>query len=220
MVLISVPATYLLGRQSRPADPAMSRVTVSGVASPSAAVPCCASVDLDVADGEMTAVLGASGCGKTTLLRIIAGFLEPDGGQRRVRRGPGRATGRLRCRRSERRVGYVPQEGALFPHLDVRRNIAVRAAARGADRPSRLGEMLDLAELPASVATSLPARALRRPAAAGRPGARPGAPASVVLLDEPFSSLDASLRVSTGRAVVARAARRRHDGRARHPRPG
>ena len=80
-------------------------------------------VDLDVATGTITAVLGPSGCGKTTLLRMVAGFLSPDDGSiafgERVVFGPG-----VNVPAQRRRVGYVPQEGALFPHLCVGDNIA------------------------------------------------------------------------------------------------
>ena len=92
-------------------------------------------VDLVAREG-ITAVLGPSGCGKTTLLRLVAGFLEPDAGTitigDRVVAGAGRpvpARGR--------RVGYVPQEGALFPHLDVTANVGLRAASRRARRRPR-----------------------------------------------------------------------------------
>jgi iron(III) transport system ATP-binding protein len=178
----------------------MSRVTVSGLSRSFGGRPVLREVDLDIADGEMMAVLGASGCGKTTMLRIIAGFLEPHGGQVAFDGVPvARPGGSLPPQR--RRVGYVPQEGALFPHLDVRRNIlfGLPRRERTADR---LGEMLALAELPAGVATSYPHQLSggqqQRVALARALAPRP----RVVLLDEPFSSLDASLRVSAGREVT------------------
>src|ERR1700739_3265317 len=80
-------------------------------------------VDLRVPDGSFTAILGASGSGKTTLLRIVAGFERPDRGE--VWRGEelvdDAGSRYLACER--RRIGYVPQEGALFPHLSVGRNV-------------------------------------------------------------------------------------------------
>ncbi|MDQ4052930.1 MAG: ABC transporter ATP-binding protein [Actinomycetota bacterium] len=158
-------------------------------------------VDLKVEDG-VTAVLGSSGCGKTTLLRTIAGFLDPDegsihlGGRSMVERGrsvPSR----------KRDIGYVPQEGALFPHLDVARNIAFglrREERRGVG--ARVGELLELVELPRDLATRFPHQLSggqqQRVALARALAPRP----SLVLLDEPFSSLDAGLREETGRAVV------------------
>ncbi len=157
-------------------------------------------VDLDIAHGEILAVLGPSGCGKTTLLRVIAGFLSPDGGA--VRLGGTVVAGEGTSLPPQRRhVGYVPQEGALFPHLDVRGNILFGLPRR--ERTSRrLAEMLDLAELPADLASSYPHQLSggqqQRVALARALAPRP----QVVLLDEPFSSLDASLRISTGREVV------------------
>jgi iron(III) transport system ATP-binding protein len=165
-------------------------------------------VDLHVPHGSLTAVLGPSGCGKTTLLRLIAGFLVPDTGtisfDDRVVAGAGRPVPP-----QERRVGYVPQEGALFPHLDVAANIGfgLPRGERGAG--TRIDEMLDLVELPRDFRDRAPHELSggqqQRVALARALAPRP----TVVLLDEPFSSLDASLRESTGRAV-ARALRAAH----------
>ncbi len=157
-------------------------------------------VELTVPERSITAVLGPSGCGKTTLLRLIAGFLDPDAGTisfgDRVVAGAGRTVSA-----QQRRVGYVPQEGALFPHLDVAANIGF-GLPRAQRRSSRVDAMLDLVELPASYARRHPHELSggqqQRVALARALAPRP----TVVLLDEPFSSLDASLRASTGRAVV------------------
>ena len=157
-------------------------------------------VQLSVPQSSITAVLGPSGCGKTTLLRLIAGFLEPESGTIRfgdkVVAGGGRA-----LPPQARRVGYVPQEGALFPHLDVAANISF-GLPRSQRRSSRVTEMLDLVELPASYAGRHPHELSggqqQRVALARALAPNP----TVVLLDEPFSSLDASLRTSTGQAVV------------------
>lgn len=157
-------------------------------------------VDLKVPAGSISAVLGPSGCGKTTLLRIVAGFLRPDAGS--VSFGSHEVVGIGRfVTPQKRRVGYVPQEGALFPHLDVMANIAFglpRTQRRGVD----LTEMLDLVELPSAVAHRYPHELSggqqQRVALARALAPKP----SLVLLDEPFSSLDAGLRESTGRAVA------------------
>jgi iron(III) transport system ATP-binding protein len=158
-------------------------------------------VRLSVPQSSITAVLGPSGCGKTTLLRLIAGFLEPQSGTIRfgdqVVAGAGRG-----LPPQARRVGYVPQEGALFPHLDVAANIAFGLPRAERRRSARIGEMLDLVELPASYADRHPHELSggqqQRVALARALAPNP----TVVLLDEPFSSLDASLRTSTGQAVV------------------
>ena len=157
-------------------------------------------VTLHVPHGSLTAVLGPSGCGKTTLLRLIAGFLVPDAGEirfdDRVVAGAGRPVPP-----QERRVGYVPQEGALFPHLDVAANIGF-GLPKEQRRSGRVAEMLDLVELPRTYAERHPHELSggqqQRVALARALAPSP----SVVLLDEPFSSLDASLRESTGRAVA------------------
>ncbi len=155
-------------------------------------------VDLTCTSG-VTAVLGASGCGKTTLLRLVAGFLQPDAGRialgDRVVAEPGKC---LPAR--QRRVGYVPQEGALFPHLDAAGNIGFGLPRR--ERSGRVEQMLELVEL-----TPEQGRRYPHELSGGQQQrvalARALAPApAVVLLDEPFSSLDASLREETGRTVV------------------
>ena len=158
-------------------------------------------VDLRVDQG-ITAVLGSSGCGKTTLLRTVAGFLDPTGGTvgiaGRCVSGDGRSVPSRK-----RDLGYVPQEGALFPHLDVARNVAFglpRGQRRGIG--PRVAELLDLVELPRALAGRFPHELSggqqQRVALARALAPRP----SLVLLDEPFSSLDAGLREETGRAVV------------------
>jgi iron(III) transport system ATP-binding protein len=163
--------------------------------------PVLAGVDLDVPAGSLTAILGPSGCGKTTLLRLIAGFLTPDAGTihlgDRLVAGPSRSVPTAR-----RNVGYVAQEGALFPHLDVAANIAFglpRARRRGG---ARVDDLLDLVGLDPSLARRMPYELSggqqQRVALARALAPEPG----VVLLDEPFSSLDAGLRGETGRAVV------------------
>jgi len=157
-------------------------------------------LDLEVEDGSILAVLGPSGCGKTTLLRIIAGFLAPDAGTVEI-------DGKVVADRDhgvptkQRKVGLVPQEGALFPHLDVAANISF-GLPRRERRGTRVAELLDLVELPREVADRRPSELSggqqQRVAVARALAPEP----TVLLLDEPFSSLDAALRASTGRAVM------------------
>ena len=178
----------------------MTSLTMTGVRKGFAGVPVLCGVDLDVPQGSITAVLGPSGCGKTTLLRILAGFLAPDAG--RIAFGDTVVVSDHRHVPPQlRRVGYVPQEGALFPHLDVAANVTF-GLPRRARRGDRLGAVLDLVELPRALAARRPHElsggqqqrvALARALAPGP---------AVVLLDEPFSSLDAGLRSATGRAIT------------------
>jgi len=156
-------------------------------------------LDLVVSEG-VTAILGPSGCGKTTLLRTVAGFVSPTAGTVSVA-GTEVVRGRRSMPARLRGLGYVPQDGALFPHLDVAANIAF--GLTGAEgRDDRVTAMLDLVELPPELARRYPHELSggqqQRVALARALAPQP----TVVLLDEPFSSLDASLREDTGRAVV------------------
>ncbi|GGZ60310.1 ABC transporter [Streptomyces inusitatus] len=148
---------------------------------------------LTVPEGELAAVLGPSGCGKTTLLRVVAGFLVPDSGEvvvgGRVVSGPG-----AQVPPERRGVGIVAQEGALFPHLSVARNVAfgLRTAGR-AERRARTAEMLELVGLgeyadrmPHELSGGQQQRIALARALAPRP--------ALVLLDEPFNALDSALR--------------------------
>ncbi|MFD3327728.1 ABC transporter ATP-binding protein [Streptomyces sp. NPDC058701] len=170
-----------------------------------AAAPVLDGLDLTVPRGALTAVLGPSGCGKTTLLRIIAGFLRADAGtvtlDGRTLSGPG-----VHLPPERRRIGIVPQEGALFPHLGVARNVSF--GLTGLDRAARrrrTEEMLELVGL-AGYGDRMP-----HELSGGQQQrialARALAPApALVLLDEPFNALDAALR--TGVRADVRAALR------------
>jgi iron(III) transport system ATP-binding protein len=169
-------------------------------------VPVLRGVSLSVSAGTLTAILGASGAGKSTLLRVIAGFEAADGGT--VTLG-GAAVG-SRVPPERRHIGYVPQDGALFPHLTVSGNVAF-ALPRGPLRARRgrrggfVGEMLDLvglADFGGRYPHELSGGQQQRVAIARALASRP----RLVLLDEPFAALDASLR-STVRADVLGALR-------------
>ncbi len=173
----------------------MSRLTVRGVRKTYGAVVALDGVDLEVQPGGSTAVVGASGCGKTSLLRVIAGFETPDDGTVTV-------SGRdLRAVPPHRRnIGYVAQDGALFPHLTVGQNIAY-GLARG--ERNRVPELLDMVALESDYAARRPHELSggqqQRVALARALARRP----ELMLLDEPFSALDAGLRAATRKAVAA-----------------
>jgi sulfate transport system ATP-binding protein len=161
-------------------------------------------VDLDIASGELVALLGPSGSGKTTLLRMVAGLLHPDHGQ--VLFGDVDAT-RLSLR--ERNVGFVFQHYALFQQMNVAENIAfgLRSRPRG-KRPDkaaiqrRVEELLTLIHLPdhgERFPRQLSGGQKQRVALARALAIDP----SVLLLDEPFGALDAKVRVELRRWLRA-----------------
>ena len=146
-------------------------------------------VSLAVEPGSVVAVLGPSGCGKTTLLRVVAGFERADAGAvlldgADITRVPAHA----------RRIAMVAQEGALFPHLSVVANVAFGLPRRERRGP-RVESLLSLAGLGAlrdRMPYELSGGQQQRVAVARALAPEP----SVVLLDEPFSALDAGLRVA------------------------
>ena len=153
-------------------------------------------VTLAVHPGELFAVLGPSGCGKTTLLRLIAGFERPDRGGVTV--GGRRVAGNGEWVAPERRrIGMVFQDYALFPHLTIERNVAF--GCRRGDRagPRRALELVGLQHKADRHPHELSGGERQRVALARALAPGP----DVVLLDEPFSSLDASLRADLRREV-------------------
>ena len=147
-------------------------------------------VDLDLEAGAICALLGPSGCGKTTMLRLIGGFERPDAGTievgGKVVVGPGKFVPAER-----RRIGMVFQDYALFPHFDVRGNVRY-ALGRNAS-PERVTEVLRLVGLeghgdryPNELSGGQQQRVALARALAPTP--------DTILLDEPFSNLDAGLR--------------------------
>ncbi|HST64717.1 MAG TPA: ABC transporter ATP-binding protein [Mycobacteriales bacterium] len=160
----------------------MTALTLTGVTKAFGSTPVLQGVDLHVPARTLTAVLGPSGCGKTTLLRLVAGQGRP--------RPP-----------QHRRVGYVPQEGALFPHLSVAANVGF-GLPRRARTAATVASFLELVGLEPALGPRHPHELSggqqQRVALARALAPRP----SIVLLDEPFSSLDAGLRESTRRAVA------------------
>jgi iron(III) transport system ATP-binding protein len=180
----------------------MTELSLAGVRKSFEKVEVLRGVDLDVASGGLTAILGASGCGKTTLLRLVAGFDMPDDG--RIAIGEHVVSYGGRGLAPERRgLGYVAQEGALFPHLSVAANVTFGLSGRARRDRGRVTELLELLGLDASYAERYPHQLSggqqQRVALARALAPEP----AVVLLDEPFSALDAGLREETRRAVVA-----------------
>jgi iron(III) transport system ATP-binding protein len=160
-------------------------------------------VSLTVPGGTLTAILGASGSGKTTLLRIVIGFIRADHGTVSVGERVVADAGRLHVAPDKRAIGYVAQEGALFPHLTVAENVGFGLPRAERRRASRVGEVLELVGLPPEYAGHRPHELSggeqRRVALARALAPRP----RLVLLDEPFSGLDAALRSDTRAAVLA-----------------
>lgn len=150
-------------------------------------------LSLEVADGEFVAVLGSSGSGKTTLLRLIAGFDDPDTGEISIA-GKLVAGKNVFVPAEARKVGYVPQDAALFPHLSVFDNVAfgLKGLTKTA-RTDRVRSLLKLVSMEAfenQNSTALSGGQKHRIALARALAPEP----ELILLDEPFAALDAELR--------------------------
>jgi iron(III) transport system ATP-binding protein len=152
-------------------------------------------LSFSLAQGQIAALLGPSGCGKTTLLRSIAGLIRPSEGQ--IRFGKQLVSfSSIHLPAHKRKIGYVPQEGALFPHLTISENIAfgINRNEFTKDQIRQImKEMLALTgmegygdRLPHQLSGGQQTRIALARALAIKP--------SIVLLDEPFSALDAELR--------------------------
>ena len=169
----------------------MSEVSLAGVTKRFGHVVALDEVTLDVADGELIALLGPSGCGKTTLLRIVAGLEGPDRG--RVLIGGADVTDQPT---RERPIGLVFQSYALFPNLTVRQNISFPLEVRGQARAevgARVDELIDLVHLDAEAdryPNQISGGQAQRCALARALAPHP----QVLLLDEPLSALDVLVR--------------------------
>ena len=202
--------SVVTGRLREPVTiPEMEPTTMTGTATESLPIACTGvgkrfgevravdGLDLRAEPGRITALLGPSGCGKTTTLRLIAGFERPDSGTielgGRVISGPGEFVAPER-----RRIGLVFQDYALFPHRDVAGNVAY--AMGSAAGTSRVRELLALVGLEGAADRhphELSGGQQQRVALARALAAAPAA----ILLDEPFSNLDATLRDRMRREV-------------------
>src|SRR3979490_2297207 len=164
-------------------------------------------VSLDVAEGEVLAVVGGPGAGKTTLLRLANRLIDADSGSITIEGEDVRAVDPIRLRR---RIGYVFQSGGLFPHMSVADNIGITPKLLGtaaAEISARVDELLDLVRLdraqhrdrfPHELSAGQPQRLGVARALAARP--------RIVLMDEPFGALDPLTRDAIGQDV-----RRPHD---------
>ena len=151
-------------------------------------------VDLDIYRGELFSLLGASGCGKTTLLRMLAGFVTPDQGSIAID-----GIDMLRLAPYERPVNMMFQSYALFPHMSVEDNVAFGLRRDGVPRAEitqRVGAALELVQM-AQFAKRKPEQLSggqkQRVALARSIVKQP----KVLLLDEPLSALDKKLREAT-----------------------
>ena len=161
--------------------------------------PAVDAVSLSIPAGQFVAVVGASGSGKTILMKLVNRLAEPDSGTVRVAGAEGEDTVTLR-----RRIGYVFQGVGLFPHMRVGENIAVTPRLLGwsrADIEARIGELLDLVSLPWSYADRFPDQLSggerQRVGVARALAARP----RLLLMDEPFGALDPITREALGQAT-------------------
>jgi len=148
-------------------------------------------LSLTVPRGELLVLLGGSGCGKTTTLKMINRLIEPSGGEILI---DGRSATAVPAHELRRRIGYCFQQVGLFPHMTVGENIAITPTLLGWDRDrvaARVETLLDLVELPPATFRDRWPRELsggqqQRIGVARALAAEP----ELLLLDEPFGALD------------------------------
>jgi iron(III) transport system ATP-binding protein len=169
---------------------------VDGLVHAYGATPVLGGVDLTVRPGELVAVLGASGCGKTTMLRSIAGLVVPTGGRIHIGGREVVANGRERVPIERRRVGLVFQDYALFGAMTVAQNVAY-GIGRDDARVAELLDRVGLAGLGDRRPSQLSGGQQQRVALARAMAPRP----DLLLLDEPFANVDAERRAELGASL-------------------
>ena len=198
----------------------MARLTLERLGKRTASSRRSTDVSLEVADGEFVAILGASGCGKTTLLRQVAGFDRPDAG--RILIGDTVvSTPERHVPPEERRIGIVFQSYALWPHMTVAENVAYGLTVAGVKDPERARRVRDALAL-----VHLDGFAERRPALLSGGQRQRVALArclvtepALVLLDEPLANLDVHLRAAMEREFSGLPRADRHHDDLHHARP-
>jgi len=156
------------------------------------------SVSLVIEEGGFVALVGGSGSGKTTTLKMINGLIRPSRGRIRV---GGEAVGDVAPHLLRRRIGYVFQEVGLFPHLSVAENIGITPKLMGEPKAAieaRVAELLDLVSLPREFAARRPAELSGGPAAAGGGGPRSGRAAEADADGRAVRALDPVTRDALG----------------------
>ncbi|MDF3312720.1 ABC transporter ATP-binding protein [Rhodococcus sp. T2V] len=177
----------------------MGRIRIENLSRTFGGVTAVDNIDLDIGDGDFLVLLGPSGCGKTTLLRMLAGLLEPTGGRillddEDITTAPAR----------RRDVAMVFQNYALYPHLSVAKNLAFPLRVKkirkteAAERVEAVAQQLDIAHLLTRKPKEL-SGGQRQRVAVGRAIVRNP---KAFLMDEPLSNLDAKLRTATRRELT------------------
>jgi osmoprotectant transport system ATP-binding protein len=181
--------------EKRMAGPAVS---FDGVIKRYGATTAVGGVSLEIAGGSFVALVGSSGSGKSTLLKTINRLIPPDGGTVRI---DGADVADEPPHLLRRRIGYVFQNIGLFPHMTVAENVAIGLTLEGRKPRERVGELLDLVDLPREFAMRMP------DALSGGQRQRVGVARALaleprlMLMDEPFGALDPVTRDQLGTRV-------------------